>query len=135
MVTFKNITIKKRGGGTRLQRVKVLASGKFKFVKNIKRKTSHTRTTKTRRKGVRKMPRRKRRSNGGKNITQQAFKWIRIGALVAPATARIMQPIANKEKIERIIQDYTGVLISLLSLQLMEFRRSRVSLEGCSLGY
>lgn len=30
----KTITIKKRGGGTRKQRVKVLASGKFKFIKN-----------------------------------------------------------------------------------------------------
>jgi len=35
MAKFKNIRIKKRGGGTRMQRVKVLASGKFKFVKNL----------------------------------------------------------------------------------------------------
>lgn len=34
MTRYKNIRIKKRGGGTRLQRVKVLASGKYKFVKN-----------------------------------------------------------------------------------------------------
>lgn len=33
MVT-KTITIKKRGGGTRKQKVQVLASGKFKFIKN-----------------------------------------------------------------------------------------------------
>ena len=33
-VRFKVITIKKRGGGTRKQRVKVFASGKFQFVKN-----------------------------------------------------------------------------------------------------
>jgi len=42
MPTYKNIKIKKRGGGTRLQRVQVLASGKYKFVKNLvkgKRKT------------------------------------------------------------------------------------------------
>lgn len=37
MPTFKNIRIKKRGGGTRLQRVQVLASGKYKFVKNLVR--------------------------------------------------------------------------------------------------
>jgi len=37
MAKFKNITIKKRGGGSRLQRVKVLASGKFKFVKNLRK--------------------------------------------------------------------------------------------------
>ena len=30
----KTITIKKRGGGTRKQKVQVLASGKFKFIKN-----------------------------------------------------------------------------------------------------
>ena len=35
MPTFKNIRIKKRGGGTRLQRVQVLKSGKYKFVKNL----------------------------------------------------------------------------------------------------
>ncbi len=34
MTKFKVITIKKRGGGTRKQRVQVLSSGKFKFVKN-----------------------------------------------------------------------------------------------------
>jgi len=35
MATYKNIKIKKKGGGTRLQRVQVLASGKYKFVKNV----------------------------------------------------------------------------------------------------
>jgi len=35
---IKNIRIKKRGGGTRMQRVEVLKSGKFKFLKNIKTK-------------------------------------------------------------------------------------------------
>jgi len=38
----KTIKIKKRGGGTRLQRVKVLASGKFRFIKN---KTKSARKT------------------------------------------------------------------------------------------
>ncbi|GAH98209.1 unnamed protein product [marine sediment metagenome] len=35
MPTFKNIRIKMKNGKTRLQRVQVLASGKYKFVKNI----------------------------------------------------------------------------------------------------
>jgi hypothetical protein len=39
MVKFKNISVPKRGGGTRLQRVQVLANGKYKFVKNTGRKT------------------------------------------------------------------------------------------------
>lgn len=42
MPTYKNITVKKRGGGTRLQRVQVLASGKYKFVKNIGSKAKKT---------------------------------------------------------------------------------------------
>ena len=37
MPTYKNIRVPKRGGGTRLQRVQVLASGKYKFVKNLKK--------------------------------------------------------------------------------------------------
>ncbi len=40
MPTFKNIRLKKRGGGTRLQRVMVLKSGKFRFVKNLKKGSS-----------------------------------------------------------------------------------------------
>ena len=40
MATYKNIRIKKRGGGTRLQRVQVLKSGKYKFVKNTTKSTS-----------------------------------------------------------------------------------------------
>jgi hypothetical protein len=57
MPTFKNIRIKKRGGGTRLQRVQVLASGKYKFVKNLKKsaskkvKTVRARTRSARTKG------------------------------------------------------------------------------------
>ena len=35
MPTYKNIRIKMKGGKTRLQRVQVLASGKYKFVKNL----------------------------------------------------------------------------------------------------
>ena len=40
MPTYKNIRIKMKGGKTRLQRVQVLASGKYKFVKNLTRKAS-----------------------------------------------------------------------------------------------
>ena len=35
MTVYKNITIKMKGGKTRMQRVKVLKSGKYKFVKNL----------------------------------------------------------------------------------------------------
>jgi len=73
-----------------------------------KRKTSRTRKTKvTRRKGVRRMARRKRR-RGGKSITQQAFKWIRVGALVAPAVAVAVGPGSQHGKARTIIHKYTG---------------------------
>ncbi|MBA7537266.1 hypothetical protein ES705_29533 [subsurface metagenome] len=51
MPTFKNIRIKMKNGKSRLQRVQVLASGKYKFVKNLtkSRSTSTSKTT-TRRK-------------------------------------------------------------------------------------
>jgi len=55
MATYKNIRIGKRGGGTRIQRVQVLASGKYKFVKNLskssKSKTTKTKKTKSKSKG------------------------------------------------------------------------------------
>ena len=47
MPTFKTIRIKKRGGGTRLQRVQVLASGKYKFVKNLGKGKGKTRKTRS----------------------------------------------------------------------------------------
>jgi len=62
MPTYKNIRIKKRGGGTRLQRVQVLASGKYKFVKNLSK--SSTSKTKTKKKsGSKKMTNSKKRRN------------------------------------------------------------------------
>ena len=46
MPTYRNIRIKKRGGGYRLQRAQVLKSGKLKFVKNLKKgKSSASRST------------------------------------------------------------------------------------------
>ena len=43
MPTYRNIRIPKRGGGYRLQRAQVLKSGKLKFVKNLKGKSSASR--------------------------------------------------------------------------------------------
>jgi len=61
MPTYKNIRIKKRGGGTRLQRVQVLASGKYKFVKNLT-KSSNKSTTKKKKSGSKSMANKKRRA-------------------------------------------------------------------------
>ena len=58
MPKYKTIRIKKAGGGTRPQKVQVLASGKYKFVKN-NTKTRKTKPKKSTRKGqVRKTARR-----------------------------------------------------------------------------
>jgi len=53
--TYKNIRIPKRGGGSRLQRVQVLASGKYMFVKNKPRSGGSTRKTSSKKKGGRSM--------------------------------------------------------------------------------
>ncbi len=51
MPTFKNIRIKMKNGKSRLQRVQVLASGKYKFVKNLtKGRTSSSSPSRTGRK-------------------------------------------------------------------------------------
>ena len=60
MPKFKNIRIKMKNGKSRLQRVQVLASGKYKFVKNKKSSASKSKSKKSK-------SRRKRRSNPGKS--------------------------------------------------------------------
>ena len=63
------IRIPKRGGGTRLQKVKVLASGKYRFMKNPKSKgkSSPKKSSKTKRK-VKKTAKKKRRRKRGMTI-------------------------------------------------------------------
>ena len=48
---IKTIRIRKAGGGTRLQKVEVLKSGKYKFVKNTRKMTTRKRRTTRARKG------------------------------------------------------------------------------------
>jgi hypothetical protein len=66
MASYKNIRIKKKGGGTRIQRVQVLASGKYKFVKNTgtKSRTKASSKPKTKRRIFSMARRKKRRSRG-----------------------------------------------------------------------
>ena len=68
-MTYKNIRIKKRGGGTRLQRVQVLASGKYKFVKNTARKAVS--------KARKSSPKRKSPSQKGKSMAKNGNKMFR----------------------------------------------------------
>jgi len=61
MPTYKNIRISMKNGKTRLQRVRVLASGKYKFVKNLATKGKKTSLKQTKRSASSKV------SNVGKN--------------------------------------------------------------------
>ncbi len=79
---YKTIRIKKAGGGSRLQKVQVLASGKYKFVKNStkSRKTTTKRRKSTRKGMVRKTARRaytgiKRRVKRRKSKTNKDSMW------------------------------------------------------------
>jgi len=71
MPTFKNIRIKMRGGKTRLQRVQVLASGKYKFVKNL------TKGRATRRRASPKVRTRRTASTKGKSMGKNNSKMFR----------------------------------------------------------
>jgi hypothetical protein len=68
-VKTKTIRIKKKGGGTRLQRVQVLASGKYKFVKNPTRKASRSRPKKTTKRRRNPSMARRRRSRKSRSLT------------------------------------------------------------------
>ena len=66
MPKFKNIRIKKRGGGYRTQRVQVLASGKYKFVKNKKKSSYASKSKSKKSKSRRKKNPSKKGGNMGK---------------------------------------------------------------------
>ena len=109
MATFKNIRIGMKGGKSRLQRVKVLASGKYKFVKNLTKKVTRRAKRKSnpgRKRGVKRMGKKRRR--GGKSMTRTAFKLIRLGALVAPAAHVLMTHRTTVDKINGLALRYFG---------------------------
>jgi len=81
MATYKNIRLKKRGGGTRLQRVQVLASGKYKFVKNISK--SSTKTTK-KKSGSKKMTTNRKRRQF--TIPAALVSGVALGFVIKPAS-------------------------------------------------
>lgn len=120
MSKFKNIRVKMRGGKSRLQRVQVLASGKYKFVKNIGRRVKSRvtrRTRRTRRSNVKRRVnrtarryRKKRRGGGGKSIQRTVFKFIRIGALVGSGAVRYSQMTGDPMvKAGRTLISYGGM--------------------------
>ena len=110
MATYKNIRIKMKGGKSRLQRVKVLASGKYKFVKNLTQKVTRRTKRKTnpgRKRGVRRMGKKKRRGSG-KSLVKTAFKFIRLGALIAPGI-HTATSIGGMRGVEVALGNYGGI--------------------------
>lgn len=108
MATYKNIRIKKKGGGTRLQRVQVLASGKYKFVKNIGNKKTKT----TKRKTTRKTNKRKttRRSSKKKKGRKSRKMTIPLG-VIAPLVNTLFWANGHatmEGKVNLLMSAYTG---------------------------
>lgn len=103
MATFKNIRIKKKGGGSRLQRVKVLKSGKFKFVKNLAKKLGKSESsprgkTNPKRKSVKRMAKKKR--TGNRQMTIPLAPVLPLAVPLIQAGAELM---ANPENATQIL--------------------------------
>ena len=86
---LKTIRIKKPGGGTRLQKVKVLASGKYRFVKNTTkgmirktRKAGRLAYEKTKRKTKRKSSNSERKSNKPRKKSDSILKLPKLPKIV-----------------------------------------------------
>ena len=75
MPKYKTIRIKKAGGGTRLQKVQVLASGKYKFVKNSTKRRKSTRKGQVRKTARRAYTGLKRRVKRRKSKTNKDSMW------------------------------------------------------------
>ena len=61
MARYKWITVKKPNGGRRKQKVKVLANGKYRFVKNTTKRRTTKKVTKRKRRTTRRKTTKKRR--------------------------------------------------------------------------
>lgn len=106
----KTITMKKPGGGTRKQKVQVLASGKYKFIKNNPGRKSNRKRNPSNKKNRRRNrvanKNKKRRHNN--NLVGTTMKFVRIGALLGPGAFAMMQNVSNTRKITLALRYYTG---------------------------
>jgi hypothetical protein len=106
---FRNIRVRMKGGKTRIQRAKVLASGKLKFVKNLSRSRSRAaprqKTTKRRVVSIR---RGKKYHRSGKSLVRSVEKILTGVSLVAPAAIKIAQR-PNAEGGKDVLRAYTGI--------------------------
>jgi len=114
---YKTIKIRKVGGGTRLQKVQVMASGKYKFVKNSKKTKSYSKPKKTRK--VKTMAR-KRRYYRKKSKVKGMFTGVGryVGPVVYGALRGRMSDFINNTKIAQSIPNsaYTDEALMFGSL-------------------
>lgn len=105
MATFKNIRVPVgKTGKTRLQRVQVLATGQYKFVKNIKKSASKT----GKKSGAKKSA---SKSKGGRKVGRKFTIPIAVlGGLFAGLAVPIAQAMngASEEALKHITNNYTG---------------------------
>lgn len=124
MPNYKNIRVKKKGGGTRMQRVQVLASGQYKFVKNTGKKAvskarkSYSKARKTRRTARRTYSRPKGGRTMGKR-NQKIPLGITIGSFL---TLKGLYDNWNSApadlKVPQLILDTTGIIDSRYTTRL-----------------
>ena len=101
MPSFKNIRLKMKGGKTRTQRVQVLASGKYRFVKNIGSRSSKvTRTVKKTTRRRFSLARRRRGRRGSRKFTLP----------LAPIAGLIAAPAVRAGINAAIAGDVNGVM-------------------------
>jgi len=79
--------------------------------KKSKSRTTRKSKTKTKTKRKKSNPNRSVKRTGKRSLQTTVFKWLRIGALVAPAAVVATQPMKADQKLNEIFRLYTGVNI------------------------
>jgi hypothetical protein len=78
---------------------------------------------------TRRLVRRKKRRGGGKSLQTTVFKWLRIGALVAPAAVVAAQSMKLDQKLNEIFRLYTGVNVKhSMASNALQFDGSRLAM-------
>ncbi|MEE9181010.1 MAG: hypothetical protein V3U33_00360 [candidate division NC10 bacterium] len=114
MPQFRNIRIKKPGGGTRIQRAQVLKSGKLKFVKNVKRGGKKAaKKSPARKRAVKKAPARKRSKSVAKKGNPNN-KSPKIGASIQAfkGTQALLAPVIQSAAASTTTDQFTSELRS-----------------------
>ena len=54
------------------------------------------------------MTKKKKKGGGGKSLQRTVFKWLRIGALVAPGVSDVIRGTTPQQKVVYVVESYTG---------------------------